>query len=93
MISCGERPEFLTRLCKMCGLQRSLPGSMIIPRLDNLFIPAVRGGGSSNVYQGKYKGRLVAVKVPRLCESRDRNLDLSVGTPPHAPCEKPALTQ
>ena len=52
---------------------------MIIPCLDNLFIPAVCGGGTSNVYQGEYKGRLVAIKVPRLCESRDRNLELSVG--------------
>lgn len=44
------------------------------------------------MYQGKYKGRLVAIKVVRLYDCNDRDVDRSVSTPFRAPYRKPAPT-
>ena len=86
MASRKERPQFLFELCKMCGLQRSLPRLMEIPRIDNRSAAPVSGGGSADVYQGEYKGRQVAIKAIRLYGCNDRDQDQSVGTLPHSFC-------
>ena len=64
---------------------------MIIPRLDTGSTPAPCRGGFADVYRGKYKGRTVAIKVPRLYTRNDPDLDLSVGAPLHALCTKQTL--
>ena len=92
MVSCRERPKFLNQLCKMCDAQRILPESMLIPRLDHVSDTAFYDGNSAAVYEGKYKGRPVAVKVARIYARDDRGPGLSVSTPFHALHQQPALT-
>jgi len=92
MISRRERPKFLNQLCKMCDLQRSLPSSMVIPSIDDISVAPACGGGFADVFQGKYRGRQVAIKVMRVYVSGDRGLDRSVGVSFNALHGKPALT-
>ena len=81
MILPRERPEIFNSLCKMCYHQRSLPKSMVITCLQDLPPVADFGGGSADVYQCEYDGRTVARKAIRIYLSKDRDKQLSVGTP------------
>lgn len=81
MASLKERPGILNRLCKKCGIKRSLPTSMVVAfsslHIDRTRLPEA-GGGFADVYRGEYNGRLVAVKRLRLYASDDFDIFLSV---------------
>ena len=81
MVLPRERPEFLNSLWKMCYRQHSLPKSMLITHFPDLSEIPQCGGGSGDVYQCEYARRPVAVKVIRFYLNRNRDCELSVGTP------------
>jgi len=54
---------------------------MVITCLRNVLPMADFGGGSADVYRCEYDGRTVARKAIRIYPSKDRDKQLSVGTP------------
>ena len=91
MMSSRERPEFLNLLCKTCGLQRSLPASMIVSCVQNIPSMAEYAGGFGDVHRGEYNGRPVAVKVMRLYTTSNYGLCFSVGVSFHATKKSPLI--
>ncbi|KAF9646136.1 kinase-like protein [Thelephora ganbajun] len=72
-----ERLTLFNKLCKTCSRQRLLPRSMHIS--DYSWDPMDNDchGGHANVSQCTYKGRRVAVKVPRVYDTSDSDDILS----------------
>ena len=75
-----ERNGFLSLLCKMCSLQRSVPKSMRVPcRYDE----QTTDRGRANVFRGEDRGRPIAVKVVRLRPTNNLEICPSVCPPNH----------
>ena len=60
------RQKCLSVLCKICGRQALLPGSLQLPRCGHRSDGPLYGGGSADVWEGKHQGTKVAVKVLRV---------------------------
>ena len=73
-----DRHELLNILCKTCSRQRMMPRYMHMANCLNGELTEKCYGGYADVFQGKHKGRLVAVKVVRLYETSDFDRCFSV---------------
>ena len=89
MVPRKQRPKLLNSLCKMCDTQRSLPRTMVIGQdvltLRERELPQCNGG-FGDVYKSEYDGRIVAIKVTRLCVTSDLDHYLSVSASFHRIC-------
>ena len=73
-----DRRELLNALCKMCSRQRKLPKSMQMHDCLGGELVEMDSGGQATIFKGEYRGRPVAFKVRRLCQSDDIDKHLSV---------------
>ena len=75
--------RLLNILCKTCSNLRTLPKSMYVGDCLEGEADEENCGGQAKVFKGKYKGRAVAVKVPRLHlgSDLDKCLRVSITTP------------
>ena len=80
MIPDSDIPVKLNELCKLCGSNRLIPESMKLQDDGKDPLEATEHTPPFMIFQSKFKGRKVAVKIVRLYVSQKLDEPLSVST-------------